>query len=173
MRDTLRPDALPAAPVRPVAGRRRLSRPRAARRGFLCLAAVLCLASEGLPVSFTSPRKPSLVLAPYAAFVFRVSPLFRCSMLCSVSDSLHLVKPYLPLFNALQCSAFRAACQALRPCSVSVSFRLHRARLSLLCSAALVLAILAQALLLLLSHLVLLCWFRAAYFLLWFQCEAV
>lgn len=46
---------------------------------------------------------------------------FVCSMLRSVARSVRLVKP-------------------LRPCAVSVSFRPHRLRLSLLCSAALVLS---------------------------------
>ena len=133
------------------------------RRGFTV--------PRGLALLCLAPREPSLFslcladcLASYAAFVFRAVPPSVCSMLCSVADSLHLVKPLFHLFNALQCSRFRAACQALRPCAVSVSFRSHRShrlRLSLLCSAALVLASLAA----LLSHLVWL-WFIAVYFLL-------
>ena len=57
----------------------------------------------------------------YAAFVFRAVPRFRS-------------------FNASQCTTFHAAYQALRPCAASVSFRPHRLRLSLLCSAALILS---------------------------------
>ena len=114
---------------------RTLATSRGPARLVLCLAAVGCLEPERVhaaAVSFTSPRKPSLFLASSRTLCgFRVS--------CCTS---------LSLFNASQCSAFRAACQALRPCSVSVSFRLHRARLSLLCSAALYSQSLAQALLL-------------------------
>lgn len=61
-------------------------------------ARVLCLA----------PRKPSLFLA-----CSRILRGFRASCCTSLS-----------FINALQCSAFRAACQALRPCAVSVSFPL-------------------------------------------------
>ena len=129
----------------------------------LCLAASRCCASH--LVSPRCSRCASLIVShPMRLSCFVLFPFFRCSMLCSVPDSLHLVKPLFHLFNALQCSRFRAACQALRPCAVSVSFRSHRShrlRLSLLCSAALVLASLAA----LLSHLVWL-WFIAVYFLL-------
>ena len=39
-------------------------------------------------------------------------------MLRSVAHSVRLVKPCFRLFNALQCSAFRA-CQALRTCGLA------------------------------------------------------
>ena len=90
MRDTLRPDALPASPRGgALAAARTLARPRepcasprascAVPRTSPTLAGFsLCLADS---------------LASYAAFVFRAVPRFR-------------------LFNASQCSTFRSACLA-------------------------------------------------------------
>ena len=87
MRDTLRPDALPASPVWVP------SRLRAPSRG--CAG---CLVSVSFASHLASPRGllavPRCALASYAASVFRAVPRFR-------------------LFNAAQCSTFRAACQAL------------------------------------------------------------
>ena len=83
MRDTLRPDALPASPVGALAAARVHARLRA---------------SCAVPRTSQALAGFSLCLAGffrmYTAFVFRAVPRFR-------------------LFNASQCSTFLAACQAL------------------------------------------------------------